>query len=419
MATFHEKIDCALCGARDLQRVLALGAMSIATPNFKVVDGAVRQDAERAVPLDLMLCRSCGQLQVSHVGNPNIQYPNYVYRTSLSTGLREHFEALADTILKRRPDLASPRVLEIGSNDGTLLRFFQERGCVVAGIDPAQAIATQATANGIPTTAAFFSEALAQQRRDETGPVDLILANNVIANIEDMADFSRGIATILAPDGLFTFETQYGPDVIDDALLDTIYHEHISYFMIRPLARHFREQGLRIVDVEHIDTKGGSVRVFVEHASAERPASPRVEAWIAEEERRGVFAPAFFAPLNDRIAEIRENLSAIVSNAHGAGRVVAGYGVSVGTSTLLNQFGLSRAIAFLADDDLAKEAFLIGPDYRIPVRAPSSLIDEMPAVVIIFSWRYADAIVARQAEYLERGGRFVIPLPALRTIFRQ
>lgn len=419
MATFHEKTDCALCGGRDLDRVLALGAMSIATPNFKVVDGAVRQDAERAVPLDLMLCRSCGQLQVSHVGNPNIQYPNYVYRTSLSTGLREHFEGLADTMLKRRPDLASPRVLEIGSNDGTLLRFFQERGCVVAGIDPAQAIATQATANGIPTTAAFFSETLAKRRRDESGPVDLILANNVIANIEDMADFSRGIAAILAPDGLFVFETQYGPDVIDDALLDTIYHEHISYFMIRPLARHFRGHGLRIVDVEHIDTKGGSVRVFVEHVSAETSASPRVEAWIAEEERRGMFAPAFFASLNNRIADIRENLSAIVSKAHGAGRAVAGYGVSVGTSTLLNQFGLSQAIAFLADDDLAKEAFLTGPDYRIPVRAPSSLIDEMPAVVIIFAWRYADAIVARQAEYLERGGCFVIPLPALRTISRE
>jgi len=417
MATFHQKADCVLCGSRELEQVLTLGAMPIATPNFRVVDGSVRQDAERAAPLNLMLCQSCGQLQVGHVGDPDIQYPNYVYRTSLSAGLREHFKGLADTVLQLRSNLTSPRVLEIGSNDGTLLRFFQERGCVVAGIDPAHAIAMEATASGIPTTAAFFGEALAKDLCDKTGPVDLIMANNVIANIEDMADFSRGIAAILAPDGLFTFETQYGPDVIDGALLDTIYHEHISYFMIRPLAGHFLAHGLRIVDVEHIDTKGGSVRVFVEHAKT--PASARVAAWIAEEERRGMFVAAFFSPLNGRVAEIRKGLSAVVSDAHAAGRAVAGYGVSVGTSTLLNQFGLSRAIAFLADDDLAKEAHLAGPDYRIPVRPPSALIDEMPAAVIIFAWRYADAIIARHGEYLARGGRFVIPLPTMRTISRQ
>ena len=393
-----------------------LGEMVIATPNFRIVDDSVRQDVESAAPLDLMLCRACGQLQVSHVGNPEIQYPNYVYRTSLSTGLRDHFAGLAETILGRRPDLVSPRVLEIGSNDGTLLRFFQERGCSVEGIDPAQTIAAQATAGGIPTTAAFFSEALATERRRKTGPVDLIVANNVIANIEDMADFTRGIAVMLATDGLFTFETQYGADVIDRALLDTVYHEHISYFMIRPLARHFEAHGLRIIDVEHIDTKGGSVRVFVQHAGAAAMPGTRVAAWIAEEEQRRIFEPAFFVPLNERIAEIRRELAAIVAEAHANGKVVAGYGVSVGTSTLLSQFGLTQAIAFLADDDTDKEAFLVGPDYRIPVRSPSALPDEMPAAVIIFAWRYADAIIAKHAEYLKRGGRFAVPLPSIRVI---
>ncbi len=419
MSSFlHRALDaCALCASTDLQVVVPMAPMPIATPNFKMPeDPALAAAAIDGVPLDLLICRSCGQLQVGQIGNPELQYRDYVYTTSLSLGLTDHFRRHVSATLDRVKPTPGGLVLEIGSNDGTLLGFFKERGFKVQGVDPARAIAAQATARGVPTRAEFFGRATAEAVAGELGTATLMLANNVIANIADLRDFSDGVKIALAPDGAFVFETQYGADVIEHALLDTVYHEHISYFMIRPLRDHFKRHGLEVFDVERIPTKGGSIRVSVQHAVGPRAISPAVAAMVAEEEAAGMFAAPYYQPLIDRMAGLRTHLQGLAERERAAGFKVAGYGVSVGTLTLLAQFGLTHLIDVLIDDDPNKPGVLAGPGYAIPVRPTAALVDQNARICIVFAWRYIDAILTKQQAWRDGGGKFVVPLPEIREV---
>ena len=200
-------------------------------------------------------------------------------------------------------------------------------------------------------------------------------------------------------------------DKFDRLLLDTVYTEHLSYCMIRPLATHFAAHGYQIIDVERIPTKGGSIRVTVQRKGAGRPVSPSVAAIIADEERRGMFGSAYYQAFSKRVQDIGARLNAIVDAEEKKGRFVAGYGVSVGTSTLLHQFHLVGRIRCLFDDNPEKESQLRGPGYAIPVLPPTAVVEQNPGAVIVFAWRYADPIIAKQKAYLSQGGRFVIPLP--------
>jgi len=415
MTTLYLKRDtCRLCGSNNLNLAVPLEPMPIATPNF-AVPGADR-DAPvftQGVPLELHLCGDCACLQVLHVGNPEIQYRHYVYTTSISLGLPEHFVKYAAETVGRLNPPAGGRVVEIGSNDGTLLNAFKQHGLTVLGIDPATAIAAQATENGIPTLAEFFNSETAARVAAEHGRADLIIANNMIANVDDMDGYTRGIAALLDPGGAFVFETQYGADVSEHTLLDTVYHEHLSYFNVRPLVLHFQRHGLEVIDVERIWTKGGSIRVTVQHRGGPRARQASVERLVAEEDAAGYHTLAYYRKMREAIATIRSDLRALVDAEKAAGRVVAGYGMSVGTTTLLAQFGLQQDIAFLVDDAPGKDPELLGPSYAIPRKPKEALLDEGVRLVIVFAWRYADPIMRNNAAYREVGGRFAIPLPTV------
>jgi hypothetical protein len=299
----------------------------------------------------------------------------------------------------------------MGSNDGTLLRAFREQGMRVLGVDPARRIAEAATAAGIPTVADFFSAPLARKLAGEHGRAALIVANNVVANIEPMGDVADGVAALLADDGVFVFETQYGADVIEHNLLDTVYHEHISYFLLAPLVPFFAAHGLELFDVERVATKGGSFRAFVQRAGGKRAQTARLRELLAREASEGMFAQPFYDRLTSDLAGIRAELRSLVDAARAAGQAVAGYGVSVGTTTLLSQFGLTRDIDFLVDDAPGKAPVLAGPDYDIPVVGRDELAARKPVITIVFAWRYIEPIVVNNAAYLKAGGTFVVPLP--------
>lgn len=404
--------ECILCRSTALEVAVPLAPMPIATPTFAVPTHLRgNEDAFAAAPLDLMLCTGCGHLQTSTVIDPEFNYSNYVYKTASSLGLVDHFRGLAERVRERLSPKAGDLVVEIGSNDGSLLRFFHERGQRVLGIDLAEKIAQAATAAGIPTLARFFNPALAREIAAQHGKATVMLANNVIANVDDVSQFTKGLDPLLAPDGCFVFETQYGADVIDRLLLDTVYTEHLSYFMVRPLASHFAAHGYQVIDVERIATKGGSIRVTVQRKGGPRPVTAAVGAIIADEERRGMFGHAYYQAFARRVQDTGARLNAIVDAEEQKGRFVAGYGVSVGTSTLLHQFRLVGRIRCLFDDNPEKETHLRGPGYAIPVLPPSAVLEQNPGAIIVFAWRYADPIIAKQQTYLTKGGRFVIPLP--------
>ena len=271
--------------------------------------------------MELYLCRECGHLQILHVGNPEIQYRHYVYTTSLSLGLREHFAGYANDVISRYAIAPGSLVVELGSNDGSLLGFFSERGMRVLGVDPAVDIARRATERGIETIADFFTDTVGDRIRQSHGAASVVIANNMIANVDNLDPLVIGVRDVLAPDGLFVFETQYGVDVTEKNLLDTVYHEHLSYFNIKPLTRFFARLGMEVIDVQHIETKGGSIRVTVQRAGAAQSPRAEVARFIAEEDRLGVDQPAYYAAYLRRIAAIRDELVAMADACHARGQL--------------------------------------------------------------------------------------------------
>jgi hypothetical protein len=415
MKLYERRAQCVLCGSPELDEVVPLEPMPIATPNFHVAASSSDAAFREGVPLGIHQCRACGHLQVIYFGNPELQYRDYVYTTSVSLGLPEHFRTYAGEIVASLHLPSGGLVVELGSNDGTLLRAFRERGMRVLGVDPARRIAEAATASGIPTVPDFFTAELARTLANEHGRAALIVANNVVANVEPMGDLADGVAALLADGGVFVFETQYGADVIEHNLLDTVYHEHISYFLLTPLVSFFAAHGLALFDVVRVPTKGGSFRAFVQRAGGARATTARLRELLDREAREGMFAQPFYDRLSRELAGIRAELRTLVDAARAQGRSVAGYGVSVGTTTLLAQFGLTRDIDFLIDDAPGKAPELIGPDYAIPVVGRDELLARRPAIVIVFAWRYVHAIAAKNAAYLAAGGTFVVPLPYVTT----
>jgi hypothetical protein len=406
---FRTLETCAMCASRGLALRIRLAPIPIATPNFSVPE-SLRSSPEfyTGVPLDLYQCRTCGHVQVGLIGNAELQYRGYVYTTSVSLGLAEHFAKYARETIDRHRLPQGSLVVEIGSNDGTLLRNFKNAGMRVLGIDPARRIAEAATAAGVETLAEFFGAATASTVRERFGRAALIIANNVIANIADLSDFGKGVEELLDEDGAFVFETQYGPDVIERGLIDTIYHEHISYFLTAPTQSWLERLGLELVDVVAIPTKGGSMRVTAQR-SGRGEVSAAVRKWIEREHASGMFEAKFFAQLAERIATVRDELADIKGS-------IAGFGASVGTTTMMAQFDLYGRTEFLVDDDPNKESALFGPGCAIPILSPAALVERRPDATIVFAWRYADAILAKHRRYLDAGGTFVVPLPSVKKI---
>ena len=396
---------------------MPLQPIAAATPNMDVQ--AVAQDhagvAQVSVPLDLYLCRDCGHLQILDVIDPDIQYTHFKYTTSISLGLPEHFRKLADELIGLTGTKPGSLIVEIGSNDGTLLRPFKERGLNVLGIDPARETALRATATGVPTLAEFFTSKLADEIVQKHGRAAVVIANNTFANIDNLDDVTIGIERLLAPGGVFVFETSYGADVVEKFLLDTVYHEHLSYFMARPLIAFFRRHGLELFDVQHIWTKGGSLRGLVKRAEDPRPISPSVATMAERERSLGLDGLTPYRKFAAHISRIRTEIDRIVTDYRGRGQKIAGYGASVGTVTLVQQFGLGSALDFIVDDNPLADA-IIGPDYRIPVLSPVALDERKPSLVMILAWRYAEPIRQKNMRYVQSGGRFLVMLPDVKFL---
>lgn len=404
---------CRLCGSSDLVCSIPLAQVPIVSPNVGTEKDAGGGKLTRIVaPLDNYLCRNCGLIQLVHVVDPALIYRKYLYRTAISLGLSAHFRGLSNAVVSQLGLKPGALVMEFGSNDGTLLGHFRNAGMRVQGIDPAENIAAEATSGGIPTRADFFGPKVVKELRETIGPAAVVIANNAMANIDDLSTILEGVKMALAPDGAFVFETQYALDVLEKTLLDVIYHEHISMFSVQPVVQGFKQQGLEVFDAERIPTKGGSIRFWVQHAGGPRPVCPRVGELIKLEQHTGLYDLGYHRRFSERIAAIKAQLGRIVDEVRASGRAVAAYGTSVGCAALIHQFELESRLEMMFDDTPFKER-LEGPSYELPVYGAGQLAALRPGVVVILAWRYADQIIAKHPKYISDGGRFVVPLPRL------
>lgn len=411
-ADVYRRDTCRLCGGKDLELVLRL---TPTPPADDYVPAERLHKVQETYPLDLFLCHECAHAQLLDVVPPEALFGNYIYLTASSPGLVEHFRRYAEQVLTRVGPPKGSLVVDVGSNDGVLLKFFQEGGMRVLGIDPAREIARKATDSGIETLPAFFTSELAHRIKTERGPAAIITANNVFAHADNLADVTEGIRDLLAPSGVFVFEVSYLVDLIQGMVFDYIYHEHLCYHSVKPLDKFFRRHAMELIHVERISTKGGSLRGTAQLAGGPRQVSPSVARLITLEEDLGLHHSEYFKLFATKIDSLKAELGSLLIDLRAEEKTIAGYGASATVTTLTYQFDLGDVMSFIVDDNPSRQG-LFSPGFHIPVVAPQALYERKPDYVIILAWRFSDLILKKHQAFLAQGGHFIVPLPKVEVL---
>jgi len=343
--------------------------------------------------------------------DPNYLFQDYVYVSGTSPVFVKHFEEYAKSVISEFDLHQGSLVVEIGSNDGTLLKFFQDAGMRVLGIDPAIEIAKKATDLGIETLPVFFNAELAKILRNERGPASIITANNVFAHVDDLIVFTQGVRWLLAEDGVFIFEVSYLVDVFEKTLFDTVYHEHLSYHSVSPLHQFFQAQGLELIEVTRVKTHGGSLRGIVQLSSGYRKVSKSVVNLISLESKLKLDKANTLKHYSNNIDKLKQQLQVLLYDLKQSGKNIVGYGAPAKATTLLYHFGLGPdMLDFIIDDSPLKQG-LYSPGLHIPVLPSSALYEKNPDYILILAWNFSDPIIKNHLSFSKAGGKFIIPLP--------
>jgi len=373
-----------------------------------------KNESQDVYPLDLFLCEDCGLVHLPDVVDPEIIYRNYLYETTTSPGLVEHFQKYADNIINQLNPEEGAFLIELGSNDGTLLKCFQNRGMKVLGVDPARDIAQRATEAGMETIPEFFNNELAKTIVAQRGKAKIIIANNVMANIDDLIGWISGIRDVMAPDGVFIFESGYLVDTVQNRVFDNIYHEHISYLSVKPLEAFFKKYGMELIRVDRTPTKGGSIRGTVQLAGGARAVESSVQELMDMETNLGVYSVDWYKTFAAKIDAEKEKLVALLKDLKARGKTVAGFGASHSVTTFLHYFGLGDLLDFMVDDNPRKHN-TFSPGHHIPVFPAREIYEREPDYVVILAWRFYAPIIKNHQAYLDQGGHFIIPLPEMQV----
>jgi SAM-dependent methyltransferase len=372
---------------------------------------------EPTYPLDLAFCPHCSLVQITETVPPEKLFREYLYFSSFSETLLRHSEELVGRLIASRSLDSKSLVVEIACNDGYLLQYYHRRGIPVLGIEPAVNIARFAREErGLRILCEFFGEALARQLRERA---DVIHAHNVLAHVADLNGFVHGIQLLLKEDGLAVIEVPYVKDLIDQCEFDTIYHEHLCYFSLTALNHLFQRHNLVIQDVEHIPIHGGSLRLCVAADGGQQRAADRrsaVRSLLAEEAAWGVDRLDFYQGFAGRVENSKRLLRTLLLRLKQEGKRLAAYGAAAKGSTLLNYCGLGQEVLdFVVDRSTYKQGRYM-PGVHLPVYGPERLLETMPDYVLLLAWNLAGEILEQQAEYCQRGGQFIIPIPEVKVV---
>ncbi|MGH6943331.1 MAG: methyltransferase domain-containing protein [Geminicoccaceae bacterium] len=412
-AEIHAAGRCRLCGDALEHTFVDLGM----SPLCESILTAGQLDAmEPYFPLHALVCGNCFLVQLKEYVSPEAIFREYAYFSSYSTTWVAHAKTYCEMIATRLELGADSLVVELASNDGYLLQHFLPLGVPVLGIEPAVNVAKVAIEKGIATRVDFFGVELAQALVAEGKRADLIVGNNVLAQVPDLNDFVAGTARLLAPQGVITLEFPHLERLMAESQFDTIYHEHFSYFSLVVIERLAARHGLKLIDVDELPTHGGSLRVYLAHAGAARATAASVADLLARERSRGLRDLAAYASFAEQVKRTKRQLLSFLIAAKDAGKVICGYGAPGKGNTLLNYCGIGTDfLEFTVDRNPYKHGRFT-PGMHIPIH-PVEAIDQLkPDYVLILPWNLKDEIVRQMRHVGGWGGKFIVPIPETAVI---
>jgi novobiocin biosynthesis protein NovU/D-mycarose 3-C-methyltransferase len=393
--------------------VLDLGLQPLAN---NLVASEPRQGSEPRYPLGIQLCRACQLVQLTWIVEPTLMFSSYRYVPSTSTTWLEHCEELANFVCAEAGLGPGALLVEIGSNDGTLLRAFQRRGLNVLGIDPAANIAARANADGVPTLNHFFAAAVADEVLRTYGPAHAVVSTNVLAHVPNPVDLLQGVRRLLAADGLYVNESPSLRELVLKSEFDTIYHEHVSYLSLHALCRLCAAADLRLVHAVPRPVHGGTLRILAVPGNGSRSCDPSLERLLDDERDAGILDSSGLGQFAARVELTRSALNDLVRGLRRAGRRIAAYGATAKGNTLLAACGLDASdIEYIVDRNPLKQG-LLTPGLHIPIVSPAVLTRQPPHVLLVLAWNLADEIRQQLAWFSEAGGQFLIPVPTPRLL---
>jgi len=408
-----KRIDCRVCKRKNLTKVMVLGPTPLANAFLKKnqVDFA-----EEFYPLDVYFCKSCSFLQLGHVVSPQILFGDYVYVSSTSQVFIDHFKEFADSVYKMFKLNSKSLIIDIGSNDGILLKPFKNLGIKVLGIEPAIEIAKVAIKDGIETIAEYFSVDLARKIVKKKGKASVVTATNVFAHIDDLDEVINGLKILLDDDGVFIIEAPYLIDFIQKRYFDLVYHEHLSYWAIAPLITLFKRFDMKVFHVEKVNSHGGSIRVFVAKNKSKHKTQKSVEEFLNKEKKMKLADINTYLEFNKKIQENRVALMSLLGKLKMKGKKIVGYGAPAKGNTMLNFFSIgTETLDYIIDNSSWKQG-LYTPGKKIPVVSPDALNRDNPDYVLILAWNFAPSIMKNNEKFSKAGGKFIIPVPKPKII---
>ena len=409
---YYHRSTCRLCESNNVKLVIPLEKIPITE---KYVGPNEREVKDELYPIDVYMCLDCSHVQLLDVIDPNILWDDFTFRTAQAQVIIEHMRDIAKATCGKYEIPEKSLVIDVGSNDGTLLQGFKDHQMKVLGIDPAEEIAMEANNAGIPTIPQFLTRSLAKKIVNDHGKAHVVTCFNAFAHTDEMNQYMECLSDLVAPEGIFVFEVSYLVDIIDNLLLGAIIHEHLCHHSVMPMVEFLKCHGMELISVERNPFQGGSFIGTAQHITGSRKVNSSVPEAIEYEKKRKLHLPEMIEVFTSRLSKLVDESTRLFSNWADENAVIAGFGAARSGPTLLAQFKIGKEISFIFDDHPQK-VNKCTPGDKIKVLPSKELVKLMPNYTVILAWVHADIIISNNHEYLNKGGKFVLLLPKIRII---